>query len=105
MPKMPFQSRTLLAFAVCHLALTLDAGEVRSRPRDRGWRGRGRGRVRFPVDELLQFFARLEVGHLLRRDVHLVPRLWVASLARLAPAQADAADAPQLDLLAAVERG
>src|SRR5262249_15574638 len=61
-------------------------------------RGRG-GRGRFPVDELLQLLARLEIRHLLRRHVHLVAGLRIAALARLPFAQAKAAESPQLDLL------
>src|SRR5688500_9117776 len=57
-----------------------------------------------PVDEILQFLAGLEVGHLLRRHVHLVARLRVAPLARLALAQAEAPEPAQLDLLTAVQR-
>src|SRR5262249_51803213 len=39
------------------------------------------------VDEVFQFLARLEVRHFLRRHVHLVARLRIPSLARLAPAE------------------
>ena len=58
----------------------------------------------FAVDQFLQFLAGLEVGHLLRRHVHLVAGLRVAPLARLPLAQPEAAEPPQLDLLAALQR-
>src|SRR5690349_23125435 len=57
-----------------------------------------------PVDQILQFLARLEVGHLLRRHVHLVAGLRITALARLALPQPEAAEAAQLDLLASVQR-
>src|SRR5262245_28968419 len=56
------------------------------------------------VDEVLQFLARLEVRHFLRRHVHLLARLRIAPLARLAPPQPETAKAAQLDLLAAMQR-
>src|SRR3954469_18691871 len=62
---------------------------------------RRRRRRGLAVDELFEFLAGLEVRDLLRRHVHLVARLRVAALARFALAQAEAAEAPQLDLLAA----
>ena len=67
-------------------------------------RRRRRRRVRLPVDQLLQLLAGLEVRHLLRRHIHLVAGLGIASLARLAPPQAEAAESAQLDLLAAMQR-
>src|SRR5687768_573309 len=81
--------------------MKLDSGQVRSG--DRGGRRRCRY-VRVAVDQLLQLLARLEVGDLLRRHVHLVPRLRVAALARLPAAQPEAAESAQLDLLAAMQR-
>src|SRR4029079_4673944 len=60
-------------------------------------------RQRLFVDELFQFLARLEVWDFLRRDVHLVASLGVAALAGLALAEAEAAEAAQLDLLAALQ--
>src|SRR5678816_3413941 len=61
------------------------------------------GGLGFAVDQFLQLLARLEVGHLLRRHIHFVARLRVASLARLALAQPETAEPAQLDLLAAVQ--
>src|SRR5205823_4124266 len=58
----------------------------------------------FAINELLELLARLEVRHLLRRHVDLVARLRVPALARFPFAQAEAAKAPQLDFLAAVQR-
>src|SRR5262245_5414569 len=57
----------------------------------------------FAVDQFLQFLARLEVGHLLGRHIHLVARLRVASLARLALPETKTPEPTQLDLLAAVQ--
>src|SRR5688500_5489748 len=56
------------------------------------------------VDQVLQFLAGLEVRDLLRRDADLVAGLGVAALARLATAKPEAAEAAELDLLAAVQR-
>src|SRR5439155_12319261 len=56
------------------------------------------------IDEVLQLFARLEVGHFLRRHIDLVSRLRVAALAGLALAQPEAAEPSQLDLLTAMQR-
>src|SRR5437016_3705876 len=72
--------------------------------RRRGRRGRTWRRRDFFVDELLELFAGLEVRNLLRRDVHLVAGLRVASLAGFALAEAEAAEPAQLDLLAAMQR-
>src|SRR6188474_603695 len=66
-------------------------------------RGVGLG-LGFAVDEILQLLARLEVGHLLRRHIHLVAGLRVAAFPRLALPQAEAAEPAQFDLLAAVQR-
>ena len=60
---------------------------------------------RFLIDQFFQLFAGLEVRHFLRRHVHFVAGFRVAALARLAAAQAETAEASQLDLLAAMERG
>jgi hypothetical protein len=73
-------------------------------PATAGGGGDDRGRLGLLVDEFLEFLAGLEVRHLLRRDVHLVARLRVAPLARLAAAQPEAPEPAQLDLLAAVQR-
>ena len=70
--------------------------------------GRGGGRLfgaGHAVEQGLQLLAHLEVRDLLGRDVHLLARLRVAALARGAVAEAEAAEAPDLDLLAALERG
>src|SRR5258708_32064131 len=56
------------------------------------------------VDQLLQFLAWLEVWDLLRRHVHLLSRLGVASRTGLAAAKAEAAEAAELDLLAGAKR-
>src|SRR5262245_3748051 len=56
------------------------------------------------VDEVLQLFAGLEVRHLLRRHVHAVAGLRIPAFPRLALPQAEAPEAPQLDLFAAMER-
>src|SRR6266487_4876142 len=77
----------------------LDSESIRRRARRR----RGR-RARFLVDQFLQFLARLEVRHLLRRHVHLVAGLRIAALPRLAFPEPEAAEPPQLDLLATVQR-
>ena len=79
-------------------SMTTAIGRARRR------RGAAQPRLRLAVDQFLQFLARLEVRHLLRRNVHLVARLRVAPLARLAPPQPEAAEPAQLDLLAAVQR-
>src|SRR5262249_27678496 len=55
------------------------------------------------IDQLLQLLAWLEVGHLLRRHIDLVAGLGIAALTRLALAKAEAAESPQLNLLAAVK--
>src|SRR6185436_7485293 len=67
--------------------------------RGTGWTGS----VGLAVDELLQLLARLEVRHLLRRHVHLVAGLRIATLPRLAFPEAEATEATQLDLLATVQ--
>src|SRR5579862_1713171 len=59
---------------------------------------------RFAVDQFFELFAGLEVRHLLRRHVHLVARLRVPALAGFPLAQPKAAEAPQLDLLTAMQR-
>src|SRR5689334_656310 len=69
-----------------------------------GRRDRRRRRRRLLVDQLLQLLARLEVRHLLRRHVDLVAGLRIASFPRLALAQAETAESPQLDFLTAVQR-
>src|SRR4051812_30352729 len=72
-----------------------------------GWRriaGRRGGQFGFPVDELFQLLARLEVRNLLRRDVDFVAGSRIATLARLPLAQPEAAESAQLDFLAAVQR-
>src|SRR5688572_1846440 len=79
-----------------------DGGVARERRHRRG--GRGFGSLGLAVDQLLQLLAGLEVGHLLRRHVHLVAGLRVAALARLALPQAEAAEPAQLDLLPAMQR-
>src|SRR5258705_2430687 len=61
------------------------------------------GGLGFAVDQFLQLLARLEVGHLLRRHIHLVTRLRIAALASLALTETEAAESAQLDLLAAVQ--
>src|SRR5207248_2983376 len=58
-------------------------GEHIRRQRRRAGR-RVRGGSGLLVDQLLQFFARLEVRNLLRRHVHLVAGLGVTALPRLA---------------------
>src|SRR4051794_14236949 len=63
-----------------------------------------RGRFRFAVDQLLELLARLEVRHLLRRNVHLVAGLGIAPLPRFTPPEPETAEPPQLDLLAAMQR-
>src|SRR5678815_5695904 len=72
---------------------------------DGEWCGRWRNRRRFgfAIDQFLQLFTGLEVGNLLRRNVHLVPRLRIAPLERFAPAQPQAPEATQLDLLPPVQ--
>src|SRR5215211_2466954 len=55
------------------------------------------------VDQLLQLLARLEVRDLLRGHFNLLPRLRIAAGAGLAAAQAEAAEAAELDLLAGAE--
>src|SRR4051812_44490046 len=69
-----------------------------------GGRGRGLVRMRLAVQEGLQLLAHLEVGNLLRRHVHLLARLRVAALARRAVPEPEAAEAADLDLVAALER-
>src|SRR5512137_2908275 len=56
-----------------------------------------------PVDQLPQLFARLEVGNLLGRDHHALAGLGVAPGAAPPLADAEAAEAPQLDLVAALQ--
>src|SRR5438128_2742738 len=70
----------------------------------RGAGHRGLGRFRLAVDQFLELLARLEVRHLLRRDVHLVAGLRIAAFPRLALSQPEAAEPTQLDLLAAMQR-
>src|SRR6478672_750134 len=67
-------------------------------------RARSAWRLGLAVDQLLELLARLEVRHLLRRNVHLVPGFGIPPLARLAPPQPEAAEPAQLDLFAAMER-
>src|SRR5690606_23240683 len=55
-------------------------------------------------DEILQFLARLEVRHLLLRNLYLVAGLRIAAAARLPSPQTKTAEAAQFDLLAAVQR-
>src|SRR6188768_4280893 len=76
---------------------------------DGAWRQRAlirrrAGGGRLLVDEFFQLFTGLEVRHLLRRHIHLVPGLGIAALARLAFPQPETAEAAQLDLLPTVER-
>src|SRR5262245_20446558 len=56
------------------------------------------------VEQGLQLLVHLEVRYLLVRNVDLLARLGVAALARSAVAEAEAPEAPDLDLLAALER-
>src|SRR5579864_128129 len=56
------------------------------------------------VQQLAQLLARLEVGDAFRRHLHLVAGLRVAPGARAAVADAEAAEASELDLLAILER-
>ena len=72
-------------------------------PFDAGAGGHVDRLARLPVDQVLQFLARLEVRDALGRHVHLVAGLRVAALAGLALAKAEAAESAQLDLLAALE--
>src|SRR2546426_2496219 len=66
----------------------------------RGDRRRCRfGRLRRAVDQLLQLLSGLEVRDSLRRDVHLVPGLGIATLAGPALPDAEAPEAAQFDLL------
>src|SRR5690242_2771154 len=55
------------------------------------------------VQQGLQLLAHLEVGDLLGRHVHFLPRLRVAALARRAVAETEAAEAPDLDFLAVLQ--
>src|SRR5688572_14040597 len=55
------------------------------------------------VDQFLQFLAGLEVRDLLRRHFQLLPGLRIAAGAGLAAAQAEAAEAAELDLLSGAE--
>src|SRR5437867_1990538 len=75
------------------------------RGREPALTGRSRtGGNRLLVDQFLEFLAGLEVRHFLRRNIHLVAGLRVAPLARLALAESEAAEPPQLNLLAALQR-
>src|SRR5438105_3477573 len=56
------------------------------------------------VDQLLQFFPRLEVRNLLGRHFHFLAGLGVAAGARFAAAEAEAAESAQLDFLSGPER-
>src|SRR3989304_1415121 len=69
------------------------------RPRSRRvpWHG-----LLFVVDELFQFFARLEIGNLLGRHVHFFTGLGVTSLARLPLTDTKATEAAGLNLVAPV---
>src|SRR6185503_860811 len=51
------------------------------------------------IHALAQFLARLEVRHVLRRHLHLFPRLGVAPGARRPVIQAETAETPDLDAL------
>src|SRR3989441_821633 len=55
------------------------------------------------VQQGLQLLAHLEIGDLLGRNVDLFPRLRVAALAGGAIAEAEAAEAPDLDFLAGLQ--
>src|ERR1041384_2080486 len=70
-----------------------------------GASGRGRGLlgVRLAVEERLELLAHLEVRDLRGRDVHLLARLGIAALAGRPVAEAEAAEAADLDLLAALQ--
>src|SRR3972149_3164250 len=69
------------------------------RPRSRRvpWHG-----LLFVVDELFQFFARLEIGNLLGRHVHFFTGLGVTSLARLPLTDTKATEAAEVNLVAPV---
>src|SRR4029450_8162983 len=59
---------------------------------------------RLAVEEGLQLLAHLEVGDLFGRYVDLLPRLRVAALSRRAISEAEAAESPDLDFLAVLQR-
>src|SRR5262245_23259058 len=94
---------------------TLDLGcpWLRS-PKDEGRRtkdrldghrvGRRRRAIRLFVDEVFELFAGLEVRNLLWRHVHLIARLRVPALARLALPKTEAAEPAQLDLFPTMQR-
>src|SRR5438067_13392760 len=56
------------------------------------------------VDQFLELFPGLEIRDLLRRHFHFFARLGIAAGARLPTAQAEAAEAAQLDLLSGPQR-
>src|SRR3972149_8857705 len=62
--------------------------------------GRSESRLFGGVDELLQLLTRFEIGDLLRRHVHALASLGVSPFAGLALADAEAPEAPKLDLVA-----
>src|SRR4026209_2046458 len=55
------------------------------------------------VDQVFELLARLEIGDLLRRHVHLLSRLGIAPLARAPLPDTEAPEAAQLDLLVLVQ--
>src|SRR3954467_5066174 len=78
----------------------LDAGDVGVDAH----RWRRRRRLRFAIDQLFEFLARLEVRHLFWRHIHFVAGLRVAPFARLTTSQTKASKSAQFDLLAAMQR-
>ena len=74
---------------------------VRRRLLGRRWRN---GKRPVPVGLLLQLLAGPKVGDTLRRHVHPVAGLGVATPARSATAETEAAEAAQFDLLPLVRR-
>ena len=70
------------------------------------FRGGLHARVLFhgTVDHVLQFFAGLEERNLLGGNVHAVPGLGIAADAGFTLARAEAAESPNLDLIASAQR-
>src|ERR1700741_17046 len=82
--------------SVISVSLWLSASGIRRRS------GTGGGFQNL-VDQFLQLFARLEVRNLLRRYFDFLTGLGVTAGARLAAAEAETAEAAELDLLAGTE--
>src|SRR3990172_2897463 len=94
--------------AVIAIHSTRRTSFMRPPPRRSGRSAPGGGARHRPafghVHHLLQLLAHLEEGRALGGDVHLLPGLGVPAVARLAHLHLEAAEAPDLDALAQLQR-